>query len=98
MKKSETKRSAPDAPGAPAEPTFEERLARLQVIVTALESGETPLEASVELYKEGLGHAAACRERLAKARHDVRVFSEGVWAPFAPQGGLGEEAREDGDA
>ena len=45
------------------EPAFEERLARLQAIVTALESGNTPLAARVALYKEGLAHASACRDR-----------------------------------
>ena len=46
------------------EPAFEERLARLQAIVAALESGSTPLAESVALYKEGLAHAAACRKQL----------------------------------
>ncbi len=58
------------------EPTFEERLARLQTIVSALESGNSPLEESVALYKEGLAHAAACREQLEKARHDIRLCTE----------------------
>ena len=50
------------------EPTFEERLARLQAIVTTLETGDSPLEESVALYKEGLAHAAACREQLEKEK------------------------------
>jgi exodeoxyribonuclease VII small subunit len=64
------------------EPAFEERLARLQTIVAALESGTAPLEESVALYKEGLAHAAACREQLERARHDIKICSEGVTAPF----------------
>ncbi|WP_446425655.1 exodeoxyribonuclease VII small subunit [Mailhella sp.] len=64
------------------EPAFEERLARLQTIVAALESGTAPLEESVTLYKEGLAHAAACREQLDRARHDIKICSEGVTAPF----------------
>lgn len=64
------------------EPAFEERLARLQTIVAALESGSAPLEESVALYKEGLAHAAACREQLERARHDIKICSEGVTAPF----------------
>ena len=58
------------------EPTFEERLARLQTIVSTLESGNSPLEESVALYREGLTHAAACRELLEKARHDIRICTE----------------------
>ena len=46
------------------DPTFEERLTRLQAIVTSLESGNSPLEESVALYKEGLAHVAACRKQL----------------------------------
>lgn len=64
------------------EPTFEERLARLQAIVSALETGSAPLEESVALYKEGLAHAAACCEQLEKARHDIRLCSDGVLARF----------------
>ena len=64
------------------EPAFEERLARLQAIVAALESGSTPLAESVALYKEGLAHAAACRKQLEQARHDIRIQAEGAFAPF----------------
>ena len=64
------------------EPTFEERLARLQNIVTALESGTAPLEESVALYKEGLAHAAACRKQLEQARHDIKISAEGAFIPF----------------
>ena len=64
------------------DPTFEERLARLQAIVTTLESGNAPLAESVALYKEGLAHAATCREQLEQARHDIRICSDGATAPF----------------
>ena len=64
------------------EPTFEERLARLQAIVTALETGNSPLEENVALYKEGLVHAAACREQMEKARHDIRLCTESGTEPF----------------
>jgi len=67
------------------EQTFEERLARLQSIVTTLENGSTPLEESVALYKEGLAHAAACREQLEKARHDIQICTDGMLAPFTPE-------------
>ena len=64
------------------EPAFEERLARLQAIVAALESGSTPLAESVALYKEGLAHAAACRKQLEQAHHDIKIQAEGAFAPF----------------
>lgn len=74
---------------------FEERLNRLQVIVAALESGEKPLEESVALYKEGLAHAAACREQLSRARHDIEVYSNGACAPFTPDRGGEDDAGDD---
>lgn len=65
---------------------FEDRLRRLQTIVTSLECGENPLEESVTLYKEGLAHAAACREQLAKARNEIEICTDGALAPFSDQG------------
>ncbi len=65
--------------------TFEERLSRLQEIVTTLESGNSPLEASVTLYKEGLNLAAACREELERAKHEIQVCTENGVAPFSPE-------------
>lgn len=73
------------------EPTFEERLARLQEIVATLENGNSPLEASVALYKEGLTLAAACREELERARHDIQVCTENGAVPF----NLEQEATDD---
>lgn len=63
--------------------TFEERIARIQAIVTALESGESPLEESVALYKEGLFHVASCRRQLEKARNDIRLCTQEGTEPFA---------------
>lgn len=64
-------------------PTFEERLRRLQDVVTALEGGDLELEASVKLYKEGLELSRACREQLEKARNEVRILTEaGTEEPF----------------
>ena len=68
------------------DPTCEERLTRLQAIVTSLESGNSPLEESVALYKEGLAHVAACRKQLEQARHDIRLCTEAGTEPFdAPE-------------
>ena len=79
----------------PKELSFEQRLARLQAIVAALESGESPLEESVPLYKEGLAHTRACREQLAKARHDIEIYQNGACAPFAVD--PAEDDRASGD-
>lgn len=74
------------------DPTFEERLARLQEIVTILENGNSPLEESVRLYKEGLALSASCREELERARHDIRLCTENGMVPFDPE----QEKQPDG--
>jgi exodeoxyribonuclease VII small subunit len=54
---------------------------RLQSIVTTLENGASPLEESVNLFKEGLALTAACREQLAAARNEIQIHGEGTLPP-----------------
>ena len=54
-------------------PAFEKQMDRLQKIIAELEKGDLALEKSVLLYKEGRVLAAACRDQLEKARHEVVV-------------------------
>ncbi len=65
------------------EKTFEERVERLQVIISALEKGDVPLEQSVELYKEGMQLSIICRKQLEKAHHDITLFSNNTDVPFS---------------
>ena len=62
--------------------SFEDRMQRLQKIVSLLEGGEQSLEESVILYKEGLTHTVACRDLLAKARHEIEICINGQIEPF----------------
>ena len=48
--------------------TFEENLARLSEIVSALEKGDIPLEKAVELYGDGVKLTALCRKQLDEAQ------------------------------
>lgn len=57
--------------------TFEKKMTRLQEIVTALESGDLPLEKGMTLYKEGAACARQCREQLEKARHELEIWQDG---------------------
>lgn len=66
------------------EPAFEERLSRLQQIVTILENGNSTLEESVMLYKEGMSLATACRNQLEQAQNDIRICIGDTSAPFVP--------------
>jgi exodeoxyribonuclease VII small subunit len=63
-------------------PVFEEQLARLTRIVSALEEGTPGLEEGVVLYKEGLELVQSCRRRLAEARNEVKVYQDGLLREF----------------
>lgn len=56
------------------EQSFENRMARLQEIVSLLEQGEISLAESVKLYKEGLELSAKCKEEIEKAKHEVKIL------------------------
>ena len=51
--------------------TYEEALARLQEIVARLESGEEPLDSSLNLFEEGAKLSSFCYEKLQKAEQKI---------------------------
>jgi len=57
-----------------AEKKFEAALARLEEIVTELESGELGLEQSLKLFEEGVKLARVCNARLEEAERKVEVL------------------------
>jgi len=63
-------------PDEQGEPKFEERLARLEQIVTKLESGDVGLDESLKLYAEGAGLIKECRQTLAEAEKKIAKLSE----------------------
>lgn len=71
------------------EKTFEEMLHRLEEIVGALSSVETPLDTSLALFEEGAKLVRLCTEKLDDAQQKVTVLTTGEGcvkeAPFAPQ-------------
>ena len=48
--------------------SFEQALAELEQIVGRLESGQAPLEDSIQLYERGAALKAHCEQRLEQAR------------------------------
>lgn len=74
---------------------FETQLARLQAVVDQLEQGEVSLEKSLILFKEGQELVKDCRTRLADARHQVEVFSQGALSPLNPDNDAEDEDTED---
>lgn len=58
--------------------SFEQALAELERIVSQLESGQAPLEASIELYERGAQLKAHCEQRLEAARLRVEKIVVGA--------------------
>ena len=56
------------------EKTFETSLSELEAIVAKLESGEMPLEQSLELFEQGIKLSRECRDRLAKAERRIEIL------------------------
>lgn len=55
--------------------SFEEALAQLEKIVGQLESGEAPLERSIELYERGTALKAHCEARLKAAETKIEKIT-----------------------
>jgi len=55
--------------------SFEDALKQLEKIVAELESGQAPLEKSLELYQKGAELKALCEARLEAARLQVEKIS-----------------------
>jgi len=68
--------------------TFEQALAELEKIVGQLESGQAPLEQSIEMYERGAALKAHCEKRLEAARLRVEKIVVGA------SGAVGAEPAE----
>ena len=53
---------------------FEESLADLEEIVAKLESGDLPLEESLQLFEEGIRLSRTCRERVTQAERRIEIL------------------------
>ena len=62
--------------------SFEEALGQLERIVAELESGQAPLERSIEMYERGARLKAHCEERLKAAQLRVEKI---VMGPNGPE-------------
>jgi exodeoxyribonuclease VII small subunit len=70
---------------AKKEPTFEERLARLEEIVEELETGEVGLDASLTLYAEGAELIKVCRKDLKEAEDRIQKLTESAEGDLATE-------------
>jgi exodeoxyribonuclease VII small subunit len=58
------------------ERTFEDKLARLDEIVRALDEGDSPLEQMLALYEEGMTLTKECSEALSAAEQKVTLLQQ----------------------
>jgi exodeoxyribonuclease VII small subunit len=62
-------------PNKKPEKTIESMIARLEEIASIIQSGETGLEQSIELYEEGKRLAKACSERLSTLQKKLETIN-----------------------
>jgi exodeoxyribonuclease VII small subunit len=58
------------------EKSFEESLTDLEEIVGKLESGDLPLEESLELFEKGIKLSRECRSRLTSAERRIEILTK----------------------
>jgi exodeoxyribonuclease VII small subunit len=72
-------------------PSFEKALARLELIVREMESGELPLEKMMAHFEEGSGLVKFCSQKLNEVEKKIEILvkkdDEVVAAPFEAPGG-----------
>lgn len=56
--------------------TFEEAVARLEVIVHTMESGNVSLEESLALFQEGVSLVQYCNQKLDTAEQKIKLLAE----------------------
>jgi exodeoxyribonuclease VII small subunit len=72
--------------------TFEEALAKLEAIVSAIEEGDVPLEESISKYAEGIELVKKCRAILDRAEKKIQLLGKGEGDTLVPAGELEDPA------
>lgn len=85
-----------DPPAESAEPTFDERLERLEGLVAELESGQLGLEPAIERYQAGVELLKQCQELLRGYRKRVEELSADAEQALRPYPGDPDAGGEDG--
>lgn len=63
--------------------SFEAASAELEKIVTAMEAGQMPLEASLAAYQRGVELLQYCQSKLQNAQQQVRILEAGMVKNFS---------------
>jgi len=61
---------------------YESALSELEAIVSEMEGGQLPLEASLTAYKRGAELLHYCQQQLAAAEQQVKILEHGALQPF----------------
>ena len=72
--------------GASLPESFEQAMAELAQLVTQMEAGQLPLEASVAAYARGSELVRYCAAQLEKVEGQVKVLEGDMLKPFAAEG------------
>jgi len=56
--------------------SFEQSLNRLEKVVEAMEDKETPLEKSIDLFKEGMALSKHCNEILGRLEGEITLLQQ----------------------
>ncbi|MDY0973964.1 exodeoxyribonuclease VII small subunit [Massilia sp. CFBP9012] len=75
--------TADSAPAAAPPQSFEQAMAELAQLVTQMESGALPLEASVAAYARGSELVKYCAAQLEKVESQVKVLEGDMLKPFS---------------
>ncbi|MCL1843214.1 MAG: exodeoxyribonuclease VII small subunit [Defluviitaleaceae bacterium] len=75
-------------PAKKKQPSFEENLERLADIVSQAESGETPLEQAIALYKEGLAIADICTKTLTHYEEEILCLQKNALGAYEVSAGF----------
>ena len=77
------------AAGLPA--SFEEAIAELKQLVSRMETGELPLDASVAAFQRGADLVKFCSGQLDRIENQVKVLEGEILTPFTVDAAEAEE-------
>ncbi len=69
---------------ASTQPGFEQALAELEQLVSQMEAGSLPLEASVAAYQRGSELVKYCATQLDQVEQQVKILEGDLLKPFEP--------------
>ena len=84
--KTNAESAAPPATATTPPESFEQAMAELAQLVTQMESGQLPLEASVAAYARGSELVRYCAAQLEKVESQVKVLEGEMLKPFSADG------------